>query len=135
MLGLGHELRSPLAVSLGAIAGALSRYYLTLWSVQQFGPDFPYGTWMINCSGCGVMGLVMGYGKLPPDLHLLITTGFLGAYTTFSTYGLDTVRLAQSGKLAPALLYWLSSAGVGVLCLLGGMSLGQALHTPPRPGP
>jgi fluoride exporter len=118
-------LRAPIAISLGAIAGALSRYYLTNWFTHQFGSHFPHGTFFINLTGCLAMGFFITLTlekSIPPDLRLLIATGFLGAYTTFSTYGLDTTNLLNSGRVSAATLYWSGSAILGVLCVqLGGM--------------
>src|SRR5690349_9996287 len=92
--------RAPIAISLGAIAGALSRYYLTLWFAQRFSTAFPYGTLFINLTGCLVMGFFVTLSlervaTIPPDVRLMVTTGFLGAYTTFSTYGLETFNLLR----------------------------------------
>ena len=78
---LDPAIRSPLAISLGAIAGALSRYYLTQWFIHQFGSHFPYGTFFINLTGCLGMGFFITLAiekSLPPDLRLLVATGFLG---------------------------------------------------------
>ena len=122
---LDPAIRSPIAISLGAIAGALSRYYITQWFIRQFGNHFPYGTFFINLTGCLGMGFFITLAiekSLPPDLRLLVATGFLGAYTTFSTYGLDTVSLLNSGRVNLAGLYWGGSAVLGILCVqLGGM--------------
>ena len=122
---LDPAIRSPIAISLGAIAGALSRHYITQWFIQQFGNHFPYGTFFINLTGCLGMGFFITLAiekSLPPDLRLLVATGFLGAYTTFSTYGLDTVSLLNSGRVNLAGLYWGGSAVLGILCVqLGGM--------------
>ena len=79
-------IRNPVAVSLGAIAGALSRYYLNLWFVR-FGVTFPYGTFFINMTGCFLMGLVFTLATetvitITPEVRLLIATGFLGSYRT-----------------------------------------------------
>jgi fluoride exporter len=121
--------RAPIAISLGAIGGALSRYYLTLWCTHQFGADFPYGTWVINLSGCFLMGfiatLALDVNLISPDLRLLLTTGFLGAYTTFSTYGLDTLNLLQMQHWAIAGGYWLSSAALGIACVQLGALLAK----------
>ncbi|WP_414578558.1 fluoride efflux transporter CrcB [Anabaena sp. CCY 9402-a] len=92
------SVRNPVAVSLGAIAGALSRYYFSLWFAQRFGTSFPYGTFFINISGCLAMGFFFTLALervaiISPELRLLVAVGFLGAYTTFSTYALDTVNL------------------------------------------
>jgi fluoride exporter len=123
---LDPAIRSPLAISLGAIAGALSRYYLTTWFIQQFGSQFPYGTFFINLTGCLGMGFFVTVAiekSLSPDLRLLVATGFLGAYTTFSTYGLDSLSLLNSGKLNLASLYWCGSAVLGTLCVQLGIML------------
>ena len=92
--------RAPLAISLGAIAGALSRYYLTLWFAQRFGTAFPYGTFFINLTGCLIMGFFITFSLervaiISPEVRLMVTTGFLGAYTTFSTYGLESNNLLR----------------------------------------
>jgi fluoride exporter len=120
-------LRSPLAISLGAISGALVRYYLTLWFSQRF-IGFPLGTVVINLSGCFLIGIVTAIapGRWSPEIRLMVTTGFLGAYTTFSTYGLETVMLMRN-KGTLALLYWLGSAALGVVCVGLGMRLGEAV--------
>ncbi|NEQ34188.1 MAG: fluoride efflux transporter CrcB [Leptolyngbya sp. SIO4C5] len=125
--------RAPLAVSLGAIAGALSRYYLTLFVTARLGADFPYATLMINLTGCLGMGLAVTliaerYPDLLPDLKLLVTTGFLGAYTTFSTYGLESIFLFKNSTTAIASLYWLGSAGLGLLCIQLGAAIAHWLN-------
>jgi fluoride exporter len=128
---LDPALRSPLAISLGAIAGALSRYYLTLWFTQKFGIQFPYGTFFINLTGCLGMGFFVTVAiekSLPPDLRLLVATGFLGAYTTFSTYGLDSLTLIHNGKIHLASFYWGGSAILGILCVQLGIFLANLVN-------
>jgi fluoride exporter len=120
-------LRAPIAISLGAITGALCRYYLTLWFTHQFGIRFPYGTCFINLTGCLAMGFFVTLAlekSFPPELRLLIATGFLGAYTTFSTYGLDTLQLVDRAP-STALFYWSGSAILGVLCVQIGVFLAK----------
>ena len=136
VMNLDPGLRAPIAISLGAIPGALCRYYLTLWFAQSLGNEFPYGTFFINFSGALVMGFFTTYTLsqtlsqtlnqtlnqtiVSPDVHLLVATGFLGAYTTFSTYALDTQTLLNRGKPSLALLYWAGSAIFGVIgCQIG----------------
>ena len=121
-------IRNPVAVSLGAIAGALSRYYLNLWFVERFGVAFPYGTFFINMTGCFLMGLVFSLATetvitITPEVRLLIATGFLGSYTTFSTYGLDTVSLIKAVQIVPALIYGVGSALGGIASVKLGMEL------------
>jgi CrcB protein len=124
--------RTPIGISLGAIFGALSRYYLGLWLTQLVGTSFPYNILLINMSGCFVMGFftTLALGRLiniSPDIRLLMTTGFLGSYTTFSTYELDTARLLQERSLEIDFIYWLSSAVLALLCLLLGNMLAELL--------
>ena len=121
-------IRNPVAVSLGAIAGALSRYYLNLWFVERFGVTFTYGTFFINMTGCFLMGLVFTLATetvitITPEVRLLIATGFLGSYTTFSTYGLDTVSLIKAALIVPALIYGVGSAVGGIASVKLGMEL------------
>ncbi|WP_315787848.1 fluoride efflux transporter CrcB [Fischerella sp. JS2] len=126
-------IRTPIGISIGAIAGALSRYYLGLWITQLFGTGFPYSTLIINVSGCFVMGFftTLAMGRLiaiHPDIRLLVTTGFLGSYTTFSTYELDTAKLFQEHSLEIGLIYWLGSAVLALLSLLLGNALAECIR-------
>ncbi len=80
--------RLPLAISLGAIAGALTRYYVNLWFVRHYGTGFPYGILAINMTGCCLMGLIATLTIdrtvfLSPEMYSLLTTGFLGAFYDF----------------------------------------------------
>jgi CrcB protein len=124
------EIRNPIAISLGAIAGALSRYYLTLWFSDRFGVSFPYGTFFINISGCFGMGFFATFALnhvaiISPEVRLLVATGFLGAYTTFSTYGLDTVGLLRNSTMLTATFYWAGSAIVGIISVQLGVILAK----------
>lgn len=124
---LAPALRSAIAISLGAIPGALSRYYLTLLFARWFGTQFPYGTFFINITGAMVMGFFVTFflerGIGTPELRLFFAVGFLGSYTTFSTYALETSLLVKSGNHSLALFYGLGSAAIGYL----GLELGSFL--------
>ncbi|HEY9761722.1 MAG TPA: fluoride efflux transporter CrcB [Trichocoleus sp.] len=127
--------RTPLAIALGAVAGALSRYYTTLWFASKLGTGFPYGTLCVNLLGAFIMGsfvtLVRERGGVPPEVSLLVAVGFLGSLTTFSTYALDTANLLNDTAspdtsmrpLLLALLYWAGSAVLGVISLWAGIGL------------
>ena len=118
---------SILAIAIGAIPGATSRYYLTEFCKRAIGTNFPYGTLIINFTGCFLMGffftLFKGIKGCPPELDLLVRTGFLGSYTTFSTYGYDTLTLWKKGQQRASLFYWAGSAVLAVI----GIVLGQSL--------
>jgi CrcB protein len=124
-------LRIPLAISLGAISGALSRYYLTIWLTKLFGSNFPFGTLFVNLTGSFFMGLFITMTaeraekllQIPPEVFLLVTVGFLGSYTTFSSYELDSIRLFYQGKKQLMVLYWLASPILGLICLKLGIML------------
>ncbi|ERT08818.1 crcB-like family protein [Lyngbya aestuarii BL J] len=124
-------IRNPLAIGLGAIAGALTRYYLTLWLASRFGTSFPYGTFFINLTGCFGMGFFVSFSEriaaISPELVLLLAVGFLGSYTTFSTYELDTHRLLRDSGLGTATFYWMGSAILGVVGIQLGMSVARFL--------
>lgn len=120
------SVRTPIAISLGAIAGALSRYYLTLWFVQRFGTAFPYGTFFINLTGCFAMGFFVTFAlervaTIPPEVRLMVTTGFLGAYTTFSTYGLESLTLLREANFTVTSFYWGGSAILGIISVQLGV--------------
>jgi fluoride exporter len=123
------ELRTPIAISLGAIPGALSRYYLSRFCLEWFGSGFPYGTFIVNLSGAFVMGffvtLMLERAIASSDLRSLVAVGFLGAYTTFSTYALETSVLLQNGNWGRAVLYWGGSAVLGVASLEMGCLLAR----------
>ena len=126
---------NPIAVSLGAIAGALSRYYLSIWIAQAFGTGFPYATIVVNLTGSFLMGLVTTLILerillISPEISLFIAVGFLGSYTTFSSYELDAMNLVRefnwSTPMTPSLAvkpiaYWLGSAVGGFFCLYLGI--------------
>ncbi len=124
-------IRTPIAISLGAIPGALSRYYLTKLASQWFGVAFPYGTFLINLTGALLMGFFVTFtlerSISSPDLRLLIAVGFLGSYTTFSTYALDTKTLLSTGNSQLSLFYWAGSALLGVIFLELGSWLARRL--------
>lgn len=120
----------PIAISTGAVLGALSRYYLTLFWLQKRGDQFPYGTLFVNLTGAFVIGLVAtvapAYG-VAIALQKFILVGFLGAYTTFSSYLLDTVNLYRNQRPLAGYGYWIGSIMVGFLSVKLGIWLGQAL--------
>ena len=86
----------------------------------------PVGTLVVNVTGCLALGLLtgVGLGKVP---EAVLGTGVCGAYTTFSTFSYETVRLAEERALRPAALHVAASLGLGLLAVLGGLALGRAL--------
>ena len=115
------------AVALGAVLGANLRFVVTNWAADRFGPDFPYGTFLINVSGAFAIGIVLSFlGErvgVNPMWRLFFATGFLGGYTTFSSYAWEVLTLVQDGDWLPAGAYVVGSNVVG----FAGVWLGAAL--------
>ncbi len=125
------NMRASFAIGLGAIAGSLSRYYLTLGLNQWLGTGFPFSTFVINLTGAFGMGffatLALDRLGISLEVRLLVTVGFLGSYTTFSTYELDAGTLFAGGNWHLTLLYWVCTAVLGVLCLELGSFLAKKI--------
>lgn len=119
-------MRIALLIVFGA-AGTLARYGLQGVVQERTGPAFPYGTLVVNIVGCFLLGGIAEYAlthlSVPPEWRIGITTGFLGAFTTFSTFSWETVRLIQEGEWKRASVYVLVSLIGGLLAILCGMRI------------
>lgn len=124
-------MRVPLLLAVFGIAGTLARYGLEGWVQQRAGLGFPLGTLTVNLSGCFFLGLVgqfaLNHIGFPPDLRIGITIGFFGAFTTFSTFSWETVRMLQDGDWRRASLYVASSLVGGLVALAAGVRVAGAL--------
>jgi CrcB protein len=123
-------MREMLWVGLGGFVGANARYLLGGWVATRFGSAFPYGTLVINVTGSFVLGLIAGTLEghtLPPAVRLALAIGFVGAYTTFSTWTYETVRLIQSGSWLLAILNTAGSLFIGLVAAVGGLVTGRIL--------
>lgn len=116
-----------LAIALGAAIGANLRYWTSLWAAQRWGTVFPYGTLLVNVIGSFLIGLLLVLAatrvSLSEPLRLLLVTGLLGGFTTFSSFSYETYTLITSGDIIGAGLYLFSSFGLGMI----GVFLGAAL--------
>ena len=125
------DITIPLAIASGAVFGALSRFYLTEWSKAKFGTKFPYATFVINLTGCLAMGFFFTISQrltgYPNELDVLIRTGFLGSYTTFSTYSFDTLTLWRRKQTVATAFYWAGSAILGLIAILLGIAIAKLL--------
>ena len=112
-------------------AGTLARYALQGAVQFRTGAAFPYGTLAVNLLGCFLLGGIAQYSlahlTVPPEWRVAITIGFLGSFTTFSTFGYETVRLLEDGDWTRAALYAGSSLIGGVLAVMAGIRLGNLL--------
>jgi CrcB protein len=118
-----------LAVAVGGFMGAPSRYLLDRAINGRFESDLPWGTFFINISGAFVLGLITGLAlshHLAPAGKALLGTGFCGAYTTFSTFTFETLRLVEDGELLKAAGNVVVSVIVGLVGAAAGVALGLA---------
>lgn len=119
------------AVAVGAAAGGVSRYYLSVAVQQRLGATFPWGTLVINVTGSLLLGFLMRYALATPsvsaEMRLLLTTGFCGGYTTFSTFSYETAMLLEDGQYERAAAYALASVLVALLATFCGFVLAREL--------
>ena len=107
-------------VSAGAIVGTPLRFFVARVVSERVGETFPWGTLVVNVTGCFIMGLVAAYAKRhdfsgTSEYWLLLATGFLGSYTTVSSFSLQTLALARDGE---------SRAALGNIALSVGLCIG-----------
>jgi len=113
----------------GGGAGSVLRYATSLMAARFAGTGFPWGTLLVNLAGCFLIGLAAGISERNPAIgasgKLLIVTGFLGGFTTFSAFGLETVQAARAGEWAVLSLNVLANNGLGLLLVLAGMTVAK----------
>ena len=120
-----------LIIGVGGFVGAISRYGMALWIGQRWGRSFPLGTFVVNVSGSFLIGLLMTLiadrFTMNPQWRLLLVVGFLGAYTTFSTFEYETGAMLKDGEWAFAMLNIVLSVVVGFVALKLGEAIAKAV--------
>ena len=118
-------------IALGGAAGAVSRYAVDDLVGRATGGSLALGTFVVNISGSFVLGvlfaLVMERAMLPDDVRPALMIGFIGAYTTFSTWMLESWRLASDGAMLLAAANLVGSVAVGLVAVVAGIAVGRAL--------
>ncbi|MBO6827238.1 MAG: fluoride efflux transporter CrcB [Sneathiella sp.] len=116
-----------LSVALGGALGACARYGAGTLMLRLIGPGYPYGTLFVNIFGSFLMGLLIEYMALKwspsPEMRSFLVTGFLGAFTTFSTFSLDVALQVQRGEYLAAGGYILLSVCLSIAGLFAGLHL------------
>lgn len=124
-------MRVALLVAFGGATGSVLRWLLTSWAVR-LSPSamFPWGTLVVNALGSLVIGALMTLATersaLSADMRMLLVTGVLGGFTTFSAYSYETLSLVRGGQGAAAALYALGSIALGLAAAFAGRSLVMA---------
>ena len=120
-----------LLIAVGGGLGSIARYWVGSTIAGRMGIRFPYGTLLVNLTACFVIGFTLTYlGKradLNPAWRFLIPIGFIGAYSTFSTYEWETLSTLRSGAFALAALYAVGSLVCGLAATWGGAVLAEVL--------
>ena len=123
-------MRIVLLIVFGAV-GTLARHGLDGWIQYRVGSAFPAGTLTVNLLGCLLLGTIAEFSlnhiSVPADWRIGLTIGLMGGFTTFSTFGWDSLRMLQDGEWTKALLYIGASVVGGILAMMVGMRLGNAL--------
>ena len=123
-------MKHALLVALGGALGALSRYGVSSFVVKRFGTGFPLGTLLINVTGCALIGFLLAalngrWAGVNDGWEYFLPIGFVGAYTTFSTYEYEMARLVEAGAFTRLAAYFVLSNAVGFAAVVGGIWLGR----------
>ncbi|MBB3319137.1 CrcB protein [Rhizobium sp. BK181] len=120
-----------LLVAGGGAIGSLLRYYIGQWALRLAGPAFPWGTLTVNVVGCFVIGvfaeMIVRRFDASPELRLLLITGFLGGFTTFSAFSLDAISLFERGAAVSGAVYIVASVGLSMAAVIAGLALMRAI--------
>lgn len=119
------------ALTAGSLAGGFARYYLAGFIYRVFGTNFPHGTLAVNLIGCFLIGFFASLSEekflMGPEVRLLLMVGFCGAFTTFSTFMLETANLLKDGENLQALLNIFLSLILGFIVFKIGMFLAELI--------
>jgi len=120
-------------VAIGGATGSVCRYLVSIAFFERFGPTFPWGTLTVNVTGSFLIGIILQSALLRADfspyLRLFLTTGFLGGFTTFSTFAYETYALGSETSSLTSLAYALGSVVFGVAAAYLGTALARIAHT------
>lgn len=120
-----------LLIAVGGALGSIARYGVGATLSGRLGTKFPYGTFVINMTACVIIGFALTYlgrrAELSPAWRFLIPVGFVGAYSTFSTYEWETLSSLRSGAFLLAALYAVGSLILGLVAVWGGSVLAEVL--------
>lgn len=127
-------MQSLFLVMAGGALGSGARYLAGRATLAAFGPNYPWGTLLVNLIGGFLMGVLVGtlarLSVSAENWRLLLAVGVLGGFTTFSAFSLDVVTMMQRGDLLSAALYALASVAGSVLALFAGLALARAMVGP-----
>jgi len=120
-------MKSILIIWLGGGIGSVLRYLMQVSMARYVMDGFPAGTFIVNITGCFIIGLLYGlsskYGWLTPGWQLFLVAGFCGGYTTFSGFSYESIAMIRQGNYMPCMFYIVLSVLLGLLSTLGGAAI------------
>jgi len=124
-------IKQLLLIGLGGGIGSIFRYLVSVWAVKRLATDFPFATFLVNITGCLLIGLFVGFSVrhnwLDGQMKLLLITGFCGGYTTFSTFSLENWGLFETGNYTHLILNITGSVLLGIAAVWLGLILSKTV--------
>lgn len=118
-----------LLIGLGGFIGGIARFLAASYFTRIFPSAFPYGTFIVNISGCLAIGILYGLSErfswITPEWRLFLTTGICGGYTTYSSFTYENVNLIQQGNYLVFALYSIASFALGLLAVFLGLTINK----------
>ena len=117
-------------VAFGGAAGSVSRYLISLWGTKHFSYTFPLSTFIVNMTGCFIIGFLIGLSRhivFENEMKLVLIVGFCGGYTTFSTFSSENMKLIETGNYWTLASYIASSVLFGLIAVWGGNVLSKII--------
>jgi CrcB protein len=129
--GGGHNLQKYLLIALGGALGSMARYWVGSTISGRLGARFPFGTLIVNITACVLLGFTLTWlgqrAEINPEWRFFIAVGFIGAYSTFSTFEWETFSTLRSGAFFMGALYAVGSLVLGLAATWGGAVLADMI--------
>ncbi|MBB4120395.1 fluoride efflux transporter CrcB [Martelella radicis] len=126
---MSNILSHALIVAAGGALGSVGRYLVGVFAIRLWGPHFPWGTFVVNIVGSLMIGiLVEAVARAlnqSADMRMFIVTGFLGGFTTFSSFSLDAMTMIERGDVLHAVAYITASVGLALIAVFAGLAIGR----------
>lgn len=123
--------KNLILVGVGGFAGSICRYLISVFAAAHISPAFPFGTMIANVAGCFLIGAIMSFsersGIVSPEIRILLTTGFCGGFTTFSTFSYESIALVREGEILPFAANVFISLVLGLIATYLGMQAARML--------
>lgn len=124
-------IKNLLLVGLGGGIGSIARYLCQKWFNENYPHPFPWGTFLVNLSGCFLIGVFYAASEksavLSPQTRLLLITGFCGGFTTFSTFAFENMNLLRTGDMLYFSIYTVASVALGIAGVFAGIAITKLL--------